>query len=95
LSEAAARFDELGARRLWAQRARHGLARTGHRPVSGGELTPSEEQIARLAAAGQTNREIGQALFLSPKTVEAALSRVYRKLDVRSRSELAARRPSI
>jgi DNA-binding CsgD family transcriptional regulator len=55
-------------------------------------LTPSEAQIARLAASGRTNREIAETLFVSPKTVEAALSRVYRKLDVRSRSELAARR---
>ena len=94
LSEAVALFDELGAR-LWAQRARRELARTGGRRVRGDELTPSEAQIARLAASGRTNREIAQALFVSPKTIEAALSRVYRKLDVRSRSELAARRTSL
>jgi DNA-binding CsgD family transcriptional regulator len=91
LSEAAALFAELGAQ-LWAQRARRELARTGGRRGTGDQLTPSEAQIARLAASGRTNREIAQALFVSPKTVEAALSRVYRKLDVRSRSELAARR---
>jgi DNA-binding CsgD family transcriptional regulator len=46
--------------------------------------------VALLAARGSTNREVGAALFLSPKTVEAHLGRVYRKLGVRSRTELAA-----
>lgn len=52
-------------------------------------LTPSEQRIAALAADGATNREIAAACFLSVKTVEASLSRVYRKLGVRSRTELA------
>jgi DNA-binding NarL/FixJ family response regulator len=47
--------------------------------------------VAELAAGGLTNREVGEAAFLSPKTVEKVLSRVYRKLGIRSRAELGAR----
>ena len=54
-----------------------------------GELTPTEERVARLAASGRTNREIAQTLFLSVRTVETHLSHAYRKLGVRSRTELA------
>jgi DNA-binding CsgD family transcriptional regulator len=53
-------------------------------------LTPVEERIARLAAAGQTNREIAGSLFISVKTVEDNLSRIYRKLGIRSRAQLGA-----
>jgi DNA-binding CsgD family transcriptional regulator len=53
------------------------------------ELTPQELQVALLVARGATNREAGAALFLNPKTIEAHLGRVYRKLGVRSRTELA------
>lgn len=52
-------------------------------------LTPQEQQIARLAAEGLTNREIGQRLFLSPRTVSTHLYRIYPKINVRSRAELA------
>jgi DNA-binding CsgD family transcriptional regulator len=52
------------------------------------ELTASEQRVAELAAAGITNREMAAALFISPKTVEANLSRIYRKLSIRSRAEL-------
>jgi DNA-binding CsgD family transcriptional regulator len=51
-------------------------------------LTASERRVADLAAAGQTNREIAQTLFVTPKTVEVHLSNAYRKLDIRSRREL-------
>ncbi len=51
-------------------------------------LTASERRVATLAAGGQTNREIAQALFVTPKTVEVHLSNAYRKLDIRSRREL-------
>jgi DNA-binding CsgD family transcriptional regulator len=54
-------------------------------------LTPSERRIAELAAAGRTNREIGGELFVTKATVETHLRSVFRKLDVRSRDELAAR----
>jgi DNA-binding NarL/FixJ family response regulator len=51
-------------------------------------LTPSEERVAELAASGLTNRDIGAAVFISPKTVEATLARIYRKLDIHTRAEL-------
>jgi DNA-binding NarL/FixJ family response regulator len=54
-----------------------------------GELTPMEDRVARLAAAGRTNREIAETLFLSVRTVEHHLSHVYVKRGVRSRTELA------
>jgi DNA-binding NarL/FixJ family response regulator len=54
-------------------------------------LTPTELQVTELAAAGATNREIADALFMSAKTVEWNLSKVYRKLYVRSRTELATK----
>ncbi|HTX11735.1 MAG TPA: AAA family ATPase [Solirubrobacteraceae bacterium] len=77
------------------ERARGELAATGARPrrdvlLSGPEsLTPSERRIAELAATGQSNREIAQALFVTPKTVEYHLRNTYRKLDIQTRRELA------
>lgn len=58
-------------------------------PSAAERLTPQELQIALVVARGATNREAGAALFLSPKTIEAHLGRVYRKLGIRSRTELA------
>ena len=58
-------------------------------------FTPSERQVAQLAAAGLTNRKIAEHLFLSEKTVEAHLSRAYRKLGVRSRTQLAVRMAAV
>jgi DNA-binding CsgD family transcriptional regulator len=83
-------FTRLGAE-TWAARAQAELARTGTRTSSPSELTEGERRIAELVAAGRTNREIAAALFLTVSTVEAALWKIYRKLDVRSRTELAAR----
>jgi DNA-binding NarL/FixJ family response regulator len=80
----------------WAERARRELAATGETvgirsaPLAD-ELTPTELQIALLVAGGSTNKEAGAALFLSAKTVEAHFCRIYRKLGLRSRTELAAR----
>src|SRR5262249_34136337 len=89
LREALATFEELGTP-IWAERARNELARLPLRRTST-DLTPTEERIARLAVAGLTNREIADRTFLSPKTVEVNLTRVYRKLGVRSRTVLASR----
>jgi DNA-binding CsgD family transcriptional regulator len=86
---ALALFEDSGAR-LWAQRARAELDRLGLRHASG-ELTESERRVAELAAQGLTNRKVAAALFISPKTVDANLARVYRKLGIASRAELGAR----
>ena len=90
LEDARTRFEALGAV-LWAERAREELGRIGGRPRSVDELTPTEQRIAELVSGGLTNREVAAALFVTPKTVESALTRVYRKLGVRSRTELARR----
>ncbi len=89
LEQAIAVFAELGAP-LWADLAREELERLGAQRCSPDRLTPSEERVAELAASGLTNREVAGALFMSPKTVEANLSRVYRKLSIHSRAELGA-----
>jgi DNA-binding CsgD family transcriptional regulator len=83
-------FEQAGAR-LWAERARDELDRLGLRRSSGEELTEGERRVAELAAKGLTNREVAAALHLSPKTVDANLTRIYRKLGIRSRAELGAR----
>jgi DNA-binding CsgD family transcriptional regulator len=88
LDESLGVFERLGAR-PWAERARAELASISGRPAATGELTPTEERVARLAAAGRTNREIAESLFLSVRTVETHLTHAYRKLRVRSRTELA------
>jgi DNA-binding CsgD family transcriptional regulator len=91
-------FDGLGAK-PWAARTRAELAASGvkHRRITMGasgpnglaELSPQELQVARIAARGQSNVEVAAALFVSRKTVEAHLTRVYRKLGIRSRTQLA------
>ena len=65
--------------------------RTWRRGAVGAPLTAREEEVARLVAAGATNREVASTLFLSPKTVERHLVNLFRKLEVRNRTELAAR----
>jgi DNA-binding CsgD family transcriptional regulator len=90
LGEALRAFEEMGTP-LWAERARAELARTNVSPSQDTRLTPSEQKVAELVAAGMTNRDIGAALFISPKTVEHNLSRIYRKLGIRSRAELGRR----
>jgi DNA-binding CsgD family transcriptional regulator len=91
LEQALGMFERLGAP-LWAQATRAELGRVGLRPaapvgVSG--ITAAEARVAELVAVGRSNREVAGELFMSPKTVEAHLSRIYRKLGVRSRAELA------
>jgi DNA-binding CsgD family transcriptional regulator len=94
LDRAAATFDQLGATR-WRSRALAEREARGRRlrPQAGPlrDLTPQEYRVASTVAAGATNREAAAALFLSPRTVEHHLAGVYRKLGVRSRSELARR----
>jgi DNA-binding CsgD family transcriptional regulator len=83
---------KLGASAL-EERAQTELAATGARPrrlmLSGLEsLTPSERRVAEMAAENMTNKDIAQALFVTPKTVEVHLSSVYRKLEISSRAQL-------
>ena len=94
LEAALAVFEELGAA-LWSERARAEIARLGGRRARDrDELTETERRIAELAADGRSNREIAGELFVSERTVEANLTRTYRKLGVRSRTELARRLPA-
>ena len=93
LSEAVETFERLGAE-PWANRARAELSATGEKArkrdmAATRDLTPQELQIALAVANGATNREAAAQLFVSPKTVEAHLSSAYRKLGIRSRTELA------
>jgi DNA-binding CsgD family transcriptional regulator len=93
LRSALATFDRLRAA-PWADRTRRELAATGERarrrvPDTRDHLTPQELQVALLVAEGATNREAAAQLFVSAKTIETHLSHTYRKLGVRSRTELA------
>jgi DNA-binding CsgD family transcriptional regulator len=90
LTDALGQFEALGAV-LWAERARDELARIGGRPAAPLDLSDNERQIAELVAAGRTNREVAEIVFVSPRTVSATLARIYRKLGVSSRTEMAAR----
>jgi DNA-binding CsgD family transcriptional regulator len=95
LRRAEATFTDLGAT-PWADRCRAELRAAGGRSEPSTHptlraLTPQELRIALRVAAGETNREVAAALYLSPKTVENTLTNVYSKLGVRSRTELAGR----
>jgi DNA-binding CsgD family transcriptional regulator len=90
LAAAHATFEAIGAT-AWAARATAETERISGRRQQQSRLTPTEQRAAELAAAGRTNKEVAAELHLSVKTVEANLSRVYRKLAIRGRSELAAR----
>jgi DNA-binding CsgD family transcriptional regulator len=88
LTQAIAIFERLGAR-LWLERARSELARVAQRRPEGAPLTATERQVVDLVAAGRTNKEIADTLFMSVHTVEAYLTRLFRSLGVQSRTELA------
>ena len=87
IESALARFEALGAVG-WAERARAELGQIGGRQRAEG-LTAAEQRVAALVADGRTNREVAAALFLAERTVASHLTRVYAKLGVRSRTELA------
>ena len=89
MEDALAIFESLPAH-VWAARARAELSRIGLPPAAPLSLTATEQRVAKLAASGYTNRQVAAALFISPRTVEDNLARVYRKLGVSSRAELGA-----
>lgn len=89
--EAAAIFGRLGAGR-WLERAETELLRANPRPTHDrDELTAAERRVAAVVAAGRTNKEVAAELFTTVATVEAHLTRIYRKLGIRSRTELVRR----
>ena len=90
LDESLDLFEKLGAV-LWAENARAELSRIGGRAPSQGALTPTERRVAALAAQGGSTKEVAAALVVSAKTVEGHLSKIYAKLGVHSRAELAHR----
>jgi DNA-binding CsgD family transcriptional regulator/predicted negative regulator of RcsB-dependent stress response len=90
LTEALRTFERCGAE-SWAGAAREELRRATGRAAIRTDLTATELAVAQLAASGLRNREIASRMFLAEKTVEANLSRVYGKLDIRSRAELVRR----
>lgn len=90
LRAAASVFEEMGAA-LWVARAEAELARVKGKRGDGTVLTASEQRVAELAATGMTNRDIAATLFISPKTVEQNLGRVYRKLGIKNRAAIGSR----
>lgn len=90
LERATATFERLGAT-PWLRRARRELGREGTPRATDPLTTAHERQVVTLVVAGATNNEAARALYLSPKTIEHHLSSVYRKLGVRSRTELVRR----
>jgi DNA-binding NarL/FixJ family response regulator len=84
-------FGELGAR-LWAERASAELGRiSGGSAASTDDLTETEARVAALVAVGRANKQVAAELHITVRTVESNLTRIYRKLGVRSRTELAAK----
>ncbi|HEX5027635.1 MAG TPA: AAA family ATPase [Gaiellaceae bacterium] len=91
LDEAAVTFAELEATPWHARATREAARISGRRRTAYDELTDAERRVAELVAEGRSNKDVASALFISVKTVEVTLTRVYRKLGVRSRVELARR----
>ena len=92
LRSALAGFEEIRAE-PWAERARTELRATGEKvrnrdPGTRRELTPQELQIATLVGEGHSNKDVASQLFLSPRTVEYHLRKVFAKLGISSRAEL-------
>ena len=81
LEQAAAEFEALGAA-LWAERTRAELARHRRSGTGAGGAHPTERRVAALASEGQSNKEIAAGLFVTPKTVETQLSRIYAESSV-------------
>ena len=93
LDHARATFTTLGES-IWADRAANEIQRLGGRTSAGQTLTATEQHVAELVAQGRSNREVAEALYITVRTVEANLTRIYAKLGVRSRTQLIAQRQS-
>jgi ATP/maltotriose-dependent transcriptional regulator MalT len=87
LGEALRAFEDIGCA-LWADRTRAELERIDANPMAGDALTPSEQRVADLVKTGMTSAGVAARLCVSVKSVDAGLSRIYRKLDIHSRTEL-------
>ncbi len=90
LEQAAQIFDRLGAR-LWVKKAHEELEQVVGRRAGSLELTPIEQQLVQLVTEGRSNKEIAAQLFVSVRTVESYLSKIYRRQGVKSRTELVGR----
>ena len=90
LEQALAMFEAMGAQ-MWVARTRDELGRIGfRRAVVSDGLTPAQQRVAELVASGMSNREVASALYMSLRSVESHLTKVYRELGVNSRSQLVA-----
>ena len=90
LEQALSWLEPLGAE-LWIARARDELGRVGLRQAAASEgLTPAQQRVAEPVVAGMTNKEIADTLFMSVRTVETHLTKVYREFGVKSRAQLIA-----
>lgn len=95
LTQARTLFEKVGAQ-LWVQRVDDELGRLTKQSANRSlGLTDAENRVAQCAAAGLSNKQIAAEMYISPKTVEANLSSVYRKLGIRSRSQLAQHLPTL
>ena len=90
LEQALEVFELLGAS-LWSDRARRELDRISGRTAGSTDLTPTERQVAELVADGLSSKAVAEKLFLSVRTVDANLTRIYQKMNVKSRTEMAAK----
>jgi DNA-binding CsgD family transcriptional regulator len=89
LTDAQETFKALGEG-IWTERATAELKRLGGRTPAGQTLTGAEQQVANLVAEGRSNQEVADALYITVRTVEANLTRIYAKLGIRSRAQLIA-----
>ena len=90
LERALSMFEPMGAQ-MWVDRARDELSRIGlRRPTVSDGLTPAQTRVAELVVDGLSNREIASTLYMSPRSVEAHLTKIYREYGVRSRAQLVA-----
>lgn len=90
LERALAMFEPMGAG-MWIKRTRDELSRIGlRRPAASDGLTPAQTRVAELVVDGLSNREIASTLYMSPRSVEAHLTKIYREYGVRSRAQLVA-----